>query len=269
MSTLSPNQIATLIYMAGDFGPFLGTRDIQGPHGQVIQQTPQPGSAEYRKAVNWLDTAIAICLAESGGNTHAVNPSGAVGLWQIMASVHQKELHDAITYWSTQTGKVLNEFDGRVNTMAASHVYQNAGNSWTPWQTYTEPHSSPSSYTHYLGHGKAAYAFLTDSAHLKAQVASLSNELNQDKFTAGVAGLLGAQVSGSNIGKDLGNLIPSLPSWLQPIFDFAKKGALDIGAFLLGLALVGIGIWVIVNHTKAGKSVKKSAEKVAAVAVLK
>lgn len=269
MTLLSPNDIATLIYMAGDFGPFLGTKDTQGKGGTIIQHTPPPGSPERVKAENWLDTAIAICLAESGGNTHAENPSGAVGLWQILAKVHQKELHDAIVYWSTQTGKVLNEFDGRVNTMAASHVYQNAGNNWNPWQTFTEPHNSPSSYVHYLGHGKTAYAFLTNQAHLKASVSRLNSELNADKFTAGVGGLLGGQVSGSNIGTDLKNLIPNVPSWVGSILSGFKGFGIPIGTFLLGLALIGIGIWVILNHSKAGKSVKKSITKAATVAVLK
>ena len=78
-----------------------------------------------------LITAVAIALAESGGNTNAYNPEilantptgeGSKGLWQIYTKVHP-ELDN-------------NLFDPQENANAAYTVYSQAGGSFHPWSTF-------------------------------------------------------------------------------------------------------------------------------------
>ncbi len=98
---LAPEQIAKLAYKAGFRG-------------------------------NDLNTAVAVALAESGGNTAAYNPeaaagtrpgSGSRGLWQIYGTVHPEYNNDSA-------------FDPVINAQAAFKVYREAGGRFTPWSTY-------------------------------------------------------------------------------------------------------------------------------------
>lgn len=72
--------------------------------------------------------AVAIALAESGGNpsatNHNTNGSTDYGLWQIN-SVHASILRSGS--WSNPTD----------NARMAYQVFTDAGNSFTPWTTYT------------------------------------------------------------------------------------------------------------------------------------
>lgn len=79
-----------------------------------------------------LNTAVAIALAESGGNTNAYNPesaagtpagSGSRGLWQIYGVAHPEFNNDSA-------------FDPAINAQAAFKVFVEAGNRFTPWSTY-------------------------------------------------------------------------------------------------------------------------------------
>ena len=81
---------------------------------------------------NDLNTAVAIALAESGGNPMAYNPelgantakgSGSRGLWQIYGAAHPQYNSDLM-------------FDPAANAAAAFAVYKEAGNKFTPWSTY-------------------------------------------------------------------------------------------------------------------------------------
>src|SRR5512143_4150773 len=101
MANLNPSQIAQLAYNAG----FRGSA---------------------------LRMAVAVALAESGGNTNAYNPEtaagtapnhGSRGLWQIYGTAHPQ--------YDNQ-----NAFDPQVNAQAAYQVYREAGNRFTPWSTY-------------------------------------------------------------------------------------------------------------------------------------
>jgi hypothetical protein len=66
--------------------------------------------------------AAAIAEAESGGNPNARNPSGASGLWQILGA---------------PSGVSGNMFDPAVNARMAVAKYDQAGNRFTPWVTFT------------------------------------------------------------------------------------------------------------------------------------
>ena len=88
-----------------------------------------------------IKTGIAVCFAESGGDTTATNHnkdgSTDYGLWQIN-SVHKALL--ASHNWR----------DPVANTQMAYAVWKAAGGSWTPWSTYTS-----GAYKAHLGQGKA------------------------------------------------------------------------------------------------------------------
>lgn len=97
----TPNQIAQLAYNAG----FRGSA---------------------------LRMAVAVALAESGGNPNAYNPEtgagtarghGSRGLWQIYGTAHPWADND-------QT------FNPIFNAQAAYRVYKEAGNSFRPWSTF-------------------------------------------------------------------------------------------------------------------------------------
>lgn len=104
MATLTPEQIAEHAYRAGFRG--------QG-----------------------LTTAVAVALAESGGNTRAHNatpPDNSYGLWQInmlgaMGPERREQYH-------LDSNSEL--FDADANAKVANSLSQD-GKSWTPWSTYT------------------------------------------------------------------------------------------------------------------------------------
>lgn len=77
---------------------------------------------------NDLVTAVAIALAESGGNPGVVGdlnitPGGSVGLWQINLRWHPEYTAAMLT-------------DPQTNANAAFAVYRAAGNSFQPWSTF-------------------------------------------------------------------------------------------------------------------------------------
>jgi len=80
-----------------------------------------------------LVTAVAVALAESGGNPSVVGDmnipavaaaGGSVGLWQI-----NRHAHPEFSDWDLKNPSL--------NAAAAFSVYQNAGMSFTPWSTFT------------------------------------------------------------------------------------------------------------------------------------
>jgi hypothetical protein len=101
----------------------------------VASLTPQQlarlaSDAGFRgDAVKW---AVAIALAESGGNPSAYNPelaagtqpnAGSRGLWQIYGTAHP-QYNSSIA------------FDPNVNAQAAYQVFREAGGRFTPWSTF-------------------------------------------------------------------------------------------------------------------------------------
>ena len=78
-----------------------------------------------------LTTAVAIALAESGGNPNAHGDTGlgtgtgSFGLWQIYSDAHPEFGPDFTTLYDPQT-----------NANAAYSVYSDAGFKFTPWTTF-------------------------------------------------------------------------------------------------------------------------------------
>lgn len=85
------------------------------------------------------DTAVAIALAESGGDPAQYNPEaqknpasnmGSVGLFQIF-----RWMHPDLCSWDLT--------DPLLNARAAFFVYLKAGRKFTPWATYGENGDGP------------------------------------------------------------------------------------------------------------------------------
>jgi soluble lytic murein transglycosylase-like protein len=72
---------------------------------------------------NDVDIAVAVALAESGGDPGAINPEGSYGLWQIYVPDHPE-----FAGW--------NLLDPQTNARAAYQVYAKAGNRFRPWTTF-------------------------------------------------------------------------------------------------------------------------------------
>lgn len=102
MSKLTGQEIAVLVAKNGHFGPPLSDKT----------------SAEF------IDTAVAIALAESGGVTDRVSSTGDYGLFQINKAAHA----DVFTNhkWDNAAS----------NVDMARIVWERAGKSFTPWVTY-------------------------------------------------------------------------------------------------------------------------------------
>ena len=92
--------------------------------------------AQYAAAAGFsgadLVTAVAIALAESGGDPNAYNPEtaagtpqglGSLGLWQIYLKAHPE--------FAGQ-----NLYDPQTNANAAYSVYSDAGGTFNPWSTF-------------------------------------------------------------------------------------------------------------------------------------
>ena len=80
-----------------------------------------------------LTTAIAVALAESGGDPNAYNPEtaagapegqGSYGLWQIYLHAHPEF-------------NGTNLYEPQQNANAAFSIYLAAGSQFRPWSTYT------------------------------------------------------------------------------------------------------------------------------------
>ncbi len=99
-----------------------------------------------------LATAVAVAMAESGGNPQAYNPEksagaaqeqGSFGLWQIYLAAHPEFAGVNLT-------------DPQTNALAAYSIYSAAGDSFASWATYKS-----GAYTAYMG---SVSSFLTASA---------------------------------------------------------------------------------------------------------
>lgn len=101
-----------------------------------------------------LTTAVAVALAESGGNPNAHGDTslgsgtGSFGLWQIYSDAHPEYGPDFTKL-----------FDPQTNADAAYAIYSAAGNSFKPWTTF-----KTGSYQGFMESAGAAVAvFLTQN----------------------------------------------------------------------------------------------------------
>jgi len=242
---LTPNQIGALI--VAYFGPaptIFGaglTPTDDGKGNITVTGKPDKDPA----TVEWLDNAIAIVLAESGGNPDAKNTkSSASGLWQIMASVHKAQIDFAIKAVGSESGNnSLTVFDPRVNTMVAGQVYQGAGNKWTPWQAY-----NTGDYRKFKGHGSKVWDHLNSPANITAGIDKFKDSIDSQLHSANLIPL--------GVAGDVANRVSNaMPSWISPLLAFVKQAGLPIGVFLLALVLIVLGIVFLIAGTKPAQAI--------------
>lgn len=92
-----------------------------------------------------LATAVAVALAESGGDPQAFNPEGSYGLWQIYVNAHPEFAND-------------NLYDPATNAADAFQVYRNAGFNFTPWSAFKN-----GSYAQFMAPAQSAVAALMNT----------------------------------------------------------------------------------------------------------
>jgi len=244
MVTYSPEQIGLLIFQAG-WQP-KGQR-IVANSGETGFRDDTPTDVK-RQIIAFYDTAIAICLSESGGNPKAKNASSsASGLWQIMVSAHTAVIAASVQEATADLGlsKTPDIFHPLVNTIAAKKVSRGAvaagKGPWQPWEVYNK-----GSYRKNLGHGAKVYAAMNTPEAIEKGVKKLLNEYAAGIETAQLftdpTGAVGAASKGMEL--------------IAPILTFLRDAGITIGAFALGALLVILGIWFILSQTKAGKVIK-------------
>jgi hypothetical protein len=145
-----------------------------------------------------LAVAVAIALAESGGDSLAVNPdSGATGLWQIHPGGDQY-------------------LDAALNARTAWDKYVGAGHAFTPWTTYT---GTPPAYLVKLP---------------AAELAVRATHRDRPGWTGGGTGAVHDLIAFTgNIGHDLGNFF----GWITSGETWIRLGETLAGAVLVLLAL--------------------------------
>lgn len=118
--------VATLVFLnpgaIQNFGGILSGGNLSA--SQIAQYAANAGFSG-----DDLATAVAIALAESGGEVNppnpdaAITPGGSIGLWQINLYYHPEF-------------NGLDLTDPQTNADAAYAVYQAAGYNFMPWSTY-------------------------------------------------------------------------------------------------------------------------------------
>jgi hypothetical protein len=173
-----------------------------------------------------IPTAVAVALAESGGNPGAVNranSNGSVdyGLFQI------NTVHGALL---TQGDK----FDPAANARMAFTVYSRAGNKWTPWSVYKSGR-----YRAFMPQGTLGAAMPTAPSQTPQANAPAPSVAAATVQTAGVGGTLDALTGGLING--LGGLL------------------IRLGLLLLGSAMILVSVGKI---TGVSNVVIKQAQRV-------
>lgn len=174
---------------------------------------------------NDVNIAVAVALAESGGNPRAHNstpPDNSYGLWQInMLGAMGPERRKRF-------GLTSNEqlFDPAINAKAARGIWQSQG--WNGWTTYTR-----GTYKKYMG---------------------------SDNADTPTAGSDPTAQSDTSSGLDIGDAIAKGTNALSlSLF----KGFANVGGILLAIALIVAGILILARNQVAAVAKKIPAGKIA------
>jgi cell wall-associated NlpC family hydrolase len=162
-------------------------------------------------------TMVAICRAESGYNVGARNPSGALGLFQILWPVHKKY----------SSSRLLT--DAQYNTNAAHDIYLSQG--LGAWVTFTN-----GVYKRYLSEARSAVAHASSvtGSSVTSTDSSSANGTGQPSITYGPPGpqyteagigtpltsaaetdspLSGLRILGSELGGDYSTVVTGTPTY--------------------------------------------------------
>lgn len=226
----------------GSAGTALSPNEI----GQLISSLAWgfPKDKKSTSYTKFLDDAIAVCLAESGGRPNAENRNGNgsidYGLWQIN-SVHSKTFTGN---YKGYTDLWPNRYEPVTNTIMAKAIWTDAGGSFSPWSTYKS-----GAYKKFLGHGVPVHKWLLAGGHIELPLGE------GDPLTA-----LGGAIN--NAASAAGAALNPIGGYVNAALGFAKDAGIAIGVFLLAVVLIILGIWFIVSQTKAGQTATKLATKI-------
>ncbi len=206
-----------------------------------------------------LNIAVAIALAESGGNTAAYNPelaagtatgSGSRGLWQIYGTAHPEYNNDSA-------------FDPRVNAQAAYKVFREAGNRFTPWSTYNQGMANPTqNWAASAGSGVANLANrVTQAARTPTKQIKTTTTT-----TPGLAGQLQAAINPEQEEKTgVADQVVSAVTGGRDAYDFVFIG---LGAALVIVALIALLFTgYAAGNVATGQAVLKNVRPLAAAAL--
>jgi len=215
MTVFTPNQIGVLAYGA-NWGP--GT----------------PGAGD-KNTIDFLEKLVATCHGESGWDSNAVNGQ-AVGLFQIMTELHKDLIggRDMLKpHYNVQVAKQLSDGDKRKGL-----------DPFHPWDAYNR--KTPA-YKSGLGHGKSVYEYLKSKGH----AAILQEYLDISEVDTGQAIDVDQQV-GDAIDSGLNSIIPDP---VGKVLSFVRDAGVAVGVFAMGGLLLILGLWFLIAHSKAGKTV--------------
>lgn len=198
--------------------------------------------------VAWLDDCIAVAMAESGGDINAISKTNDYGLFQINQRAHSA---------------LFGRYEWNVpadNVEMARQVYAAAGNKWSPWAAY-----GGSNWLMNKGHGQRVW----DKVN---QVDLLTGESGQsfvEKTLGAIAGLVikpTAQIAttalgvGDAIGDAAGAVKDGVSGGLNAIqgaftdaFKWLARAGITIGAFLLVVIMLILGIYLLVGRQAIAK----------------
>lgn len=169
-----------------------------------------------RAVIDFFDKVIAICAAESDFNPRAVN-GNAKGLFQIMTTVHADKIG----------GRDI--FDPLVNINVAAKVskesFDNGRDQFTPWEVYPD---NPR-YQAARGWGEPVYR----------KMALLEEQALGEAYAKALAGLVPGGSAIANVAE------VATGDWADRIIGFIRSGALVVGAYLLGVVLLIVGLWML------------------------
>jgi hypothetical protein len=230
--------------------------------------TPQQIAGVVRNAgfpPEQVTTAVAVALAESGGNTEAVNRAnrnGSVdyGLFQIN-TVHGSLLSSG------------DKFDPNANARMALTVFRQAGNKWTPWSVYNS-----GSYRAQIPRATLGAAAPVASATVPAAPAPDPGgpPVSVAPGDVGIPAITPDDIKNTEdavggIGKSITDgLAAAAQSVTSSILSgiFAPGLWTRIGAYVLGAALLMFSLFRITGAGTAVKSVVKTGVGVASKGVL-
>lgn len=206
--------------------------------------------AGYARAAGFppdqIPTAVAVALAESGGETTATNKNSNAstdyGLWQI----------------NTIHGQLLNQgdkFNPLDNAKMAYTVWQRAGNKWTPWTVFKS-----SAYRTRMAEASLGAAKPTDPPE------TVGTPQDTSTVPAGVEGAApGGIPQGITSALSLLGPIGTALGSVVGIFNRLTSGALllRVGAFMVGSLLIVFSLFRLSGADQMLLSSVKTAAKVA------
>lgn len=215
-----------------------------------------------------LNIAVAVALAESGGNTNAYNPelaagtppgSGSRGLWQIYGVAHPRYNNDSA-------------FDPKVNAQAAFEVFREAGNRFSPWSTYNAGLAIPKqNYAAQIGGTLSKIVRQTPKqTQPQASPNALSNSLqsNLKNSQSGLGGGM-SESAPANPLAGVPEAISSLPDSVINKILGGRTGT-DLTFYVLGFSFIMVAILLVLLGAAgafAGSDVGKATIKTASLLV--